>query len=276
MRQVIDRLGSILSLFSFDCPEWGVGEIASRLGLAKSTVSELLTSLASQGFVERTRRGRYRLGWRLFTLNQVLLESTPLVRESRREMQELVERHGESSHLMVLERDRAVIVERMQASVAAHLLMYRVGLRLPAHCSSCGKVLLASRPWGEVARMFDDVELQRLTPNTIGDLATLRTEVERVRVTGVAHDREEIVPGLSCVAAPVRDETGAVIAAISISVPTYRISGDEPRYERMIVECAQRISRRLGFVDDGAAARRDPPVRPMPLPQRNTQRSRNA
>lgn len=251
MRQIVDRVGSILSLFSFDCPEWGVGEVASRLALAKSTVSELLSSLASQGFVERTRRGRYRLGWRLFALNQVLLESTPLVRESRREMQEIVERHGESSHLMVLERDRAVIVERMQASVAAHLLMYRVGLRIPAHCSACGKVLLASRPWSEVERMFGEVELVKLTPSTIGDPAALRNELVRVRERGLAYDREEIVPGLSCVAAPIRDDAGRIIAAISVSVPTYRFLGEEAAFERLISDAGRRISRRLGYDEAG-------------------------
>ena len=260
MRQIVDRVGSILSLFSFDCPEWGVGEVASRLALAKSTVSELLSSLASQGFVERTRRGRYRLGWRLFTLNQVLLESTPLVRESRREMQEIVERHGESSHLMVLERDRAVIVERMQASVAAHLLMYRVGLRIPAHCSACGKVLLASRPRAEVERMFGDAELVKLTPATIGDPETLLVELEHVREQGLAYDREEIVPGLSCIAAPIRDDEGRVIAAISVSVPTYRFLGEEAAFERLISEAGRRISRRLGCDEASVGTEPSPAV----------------
>lgn len=260
MRQIVDRVGSILSLFSFDCPEWGVGEVASRLVLAKSTVSELLSSLASQGFVERTRRGRYRLGWRLFTLNQVLLESTPLVRESRREMQEIVERHGESSHLMVLERDRAVIVERMQASVAAHLLMYRVGLRIPAHCSACGKVLLASRPQAEVERMFGDAELVKLTPATIGDPEALLVELEHVREQGLAYDREEIVPGLSCIAAPIRDDEGRVIAAISVSVPTYRFLGEEAAFERLISEAGRRISRRLGCDEASVGTEPSPAV----------------
>lgn len=246
MRQIVDRIGAILSLYSFERPEWGVSEIAARLALAKSTVSELLASLSQQGMVERTPRGRYRLGWRIFELNHVLLESTPLVRESRRAMQELVERHGESSHLMVLERNEAVIVEKVQATLATQILMSRVGLRLPAHCSACGKLLLAGRPWSEVERMFDQVELVRFTPATITDLGRLRAELDDARVRGVAFDREEIVPGLSCVAAPVRDESGEVIAAISLSVPTYRFKGEEDGYVQMIVAVAQRISRRLG------------------------------
>jgi len=246
VRQIVDRIGAILSLYSFERPEWGVSEIAARLALAKSTVSELLASLSQQGMVERTPRGRYRLGWRIFELNHVLLESTPLVRESRRAMQELVERHGESSHLMVLERNEAVIVEKVQATLATQILMSRVGLRLPAHCSACGKLLLASRPWPEVERMFDQVELVRFTPATITDLDRLRGELDDARVRGVAFDREEIVPGLSCVAAPVRDETGEVIGAISLSVPTYRFKGEEDGYVQMIAAVAQRISRRLG------------------------------
>ena len=247
MRQIVDRIGAILSLYSFERPEWGVSEIAARLSLAKSTVSELLASLSHQGVVERTPRGRYRLGWRIFELNHVLLESTPLVRESRRAMQELVERHGESSHLMVLERNEAVIVEKVQATLATQILMSRVGLRLPAHCSACGKLLLAYRPWSEVERSFDQVELVRFTPATIADLGRLRVELDEARSRGVAFDREEIVPGLSCVAAPIRDETGDVIAAISLSVPTYRFKGEEEGYVQMIAAVAQRISRRLGY-----------------------------
>jgi len=246
VRQIVDRIGAILSLYSFERPEWGVSEIAARLALAKSTVSELLASLSQQGMVERTPRGRYRLGWRIFELNQVLLESTPLVRESRRAMQELVERHGESSHLMVLERNEAVIVEKVQATLATQILMSRVGLRLPAHCSACGKLLLASRSWSEVERVFDQVELARFTPATITDLGRLRAELDEARARGVAFDREEIVPGLSCVAAPIRDESGDVIAAISLSVPTYRFTGEEDGYVQMIAAVAERISRRLG------------------------------
>lgn len=250
MRQIVDRVGSILSLYSFERPEWGVSEIAVKLSLAKSTISELLASLASQGIVERLPKGRYRLGWRLFELNQVLLESTPLVRESRRAMQELVERHGESSHLMVLERNEAVIVEKVQATLATQILMSRVGLRLPAHCSACGKLLLAYRSWAEVERMFDQVELRRLTPATIGDLQTLRDELARIRERGLAFDREEIIPGLSCIAAPIRDARGDAIAGISLSVPTYRFGGEEDSYAQMIAATALRISRRLGFNGD--------------------------
>src|SRR5512138_3051159 len=155
MRQIVDKIGTILSLYSFERPELVVTELAGELSWPKSTISESLASLARQGFLERTRRGRFRLGWRFFGLNQVLLESTPLVRESRRAMQELVERHGESSHLMVLERHQAVIVEKVQASLAMQILMSRVGLRLPAHCSACGKLLLALLPSDELTELFD-------------------------------------------------------------------------------------------------------------------------
>jgi DNA-binding IclR family transcriptional regulator len=246
MRQLIDRLGALLALYSFDRPEWGVTEAGARLGLAKSTVSELLASLADHGFVERTGRGRYRLGWRLFELNHVLLASKPLVREARVAMQELVERHGESSHLMVLDRDQAVIVEKVEATLATQILMSRAGLRLPAHCSACGKLLLAWQPWSEVRRMFESVELKRFTPATITRLSDLSDELERIRQAGVAVDREEFFPGLSCVAAPVFDDSGAAVAGISLTVPTYRFEATEADLLRLIARTARRVSQRLG------------------------------
>ncbi|MBN9425431.1 MAG: IclR family transcriptional regulator [Burkholderiales bacterium] len=252
MRQIVDKIGAILSRYSFERSEWGVTELAIELAWPKSTVSEILSSLAAQGFVERTPRGRFRLGWRFFELNQVLLESTPLVRESRRVMQELVERHGESSHLMVLERHQAVIVEKVQASLAMQILMSRVGLRLPAHCSACGKMLLACRPWDEVRIMFDNVELVPFTPNTLTTLDALERELDQIRRADLAFDREEIVPGLTCLAAPVRNDEGKVIASISVSIPTYRFAGGEAGFADMVRNAALRISRRLGF-DAGEA-----------------------
>lgn len=249
MRQIVDKIGTILSLYSFERPELGVTELSGELSWPKSTVSEILASLAAQGFVERTPRGRFRLGWRFFELNQLLLESTPLVREGRRAMQELVERHGESSHLMVLERHQAVIVEKVQASLAMQILMSRVGLRLPAHCSACGKLLLAMRPWEEVRNVFDNVELKPFTPATITDLDRLESELAAIREAGIAYDREEIVPGLTCVAAPIRSDEGKPIAGISVSIPTYRFAGGEQGYVDMVRSAALRVSRSLGFVD---------------------------
>jgi IclR family KDG regulon transcriptional repressor len=249
MRQIVDKIGKILSLYSFERPELGVTELATELAWPKSTVSEIMASLSSQGFTERTPKGRFRLGWRFFELNQVLLEATPLVRESRRAMQELVERHGESSHLMVLERHQAVIVEKVQASLATQVLMSRVGLRQPAYGSACGKLLLAQLPWEEVRQVFDNIELTPFTHATITRLEALECELAEIRVRGIAFDREEIVPGLTCVAAPVRNEEGKTIAAMSVSIPTYRFADGEPGYVEMIHTAALRVSRKLGFVE---------------------------
>lgn len=268
MRKIVDRLGALLALYSFERPEWGVTEAGERLGLAKSTVSELFASLAAQGFVERSARGRYRLGWRLFELNHVLLASKPLVREARVAMQELVERHGESSHLMVLERDRAVIVEKVEATLATQILMSRAGLRLPAHGSACGKLLLAWQPWSEVRRMFEDVELERFTPATITSLPALATEFERIRDVGVAVDRDEFVQGLSCVAAPIFDDTGTAVAGISLTVPSYRFDATEADLVELLAGTARRVSRRLGFAGSPpaiASVRADPNHHPSAI-----------
>jgi IclR family transcriptional regulator, KDG regulon repressor len=247
MRQIVDKIGTILSRFSLERTELGVTELSKELCWPKSTVSEILASLAGQGFVERTRRGRFRPGWRFFELNQILLEATPLVREARKAMQELVERHGESSHLMVLDRHQAVIVEKVQASLATQVLMSRVGLRQPAHGSACGKMLLALQPWESVREMFDNIELKPFTPATITDLRALELELDRIRREDLAFDHEEIVPGLTCVAAPIRNEDGKPIAAMSISIPSYRFTDEAVAYVDMIRGAARRVSGRLGY-----------------------------
>jgi DNA-binding IclR family transcriptional regulator len=124
--------------------------------------------------------------------------------------------------------------------------MSRAGLRLPAHCSACGKLLLAWQPWSEVRRMFESVELKRFTPATITRLSDLSDELERIRQAGVAVDREEFFPGLSCVAAPVFDDSGAAVAGISLTVPTYRFEATEADLLRLIARTARRVSQRLG------------------------------
>ena len=250
MRRIVEKIGAILALFSFSRSEWGVGEIATALEIPKSTISEILTSLTRQGMLERTSRGRYRLGWRCFELHQVLLASNPLVSESRSEMQSLIDRYGESSHLMVLDKFEAVIVERLHAAGTLALPGARVGLRVPAHCSACGKILLASNAWVDVERWFQG-EIPARTVASIQDLDALRGELQTVRTRGLAYDRDESVIGLSCIAAPVRNDAGKVVAAVSIAVPSHRFDEELRVFEQRIQTTAERISGRLGYRGTG-------------------------
>lgn len=182
--------------------------MAKALAIPKSSAHALLATLAQIGFLKRTREGRYRLGWRILALSQVLLSTSSWREEARRAMEELVARFGETTHLAVLECGRVVYVEKLEGTRAVRVVNTGVGVELPAHCSAVGKVLLAFRPWEEVERIMAERGMPAFTPNTITTLDELKTELQAVRERGYAYDIEEVVPELCCVAAPIRDHTG--------------------------------------------------------------------
>lgn len=252
MSRSIRKALQIINLFSLERPEWGVSETARALGLPKSTTSELMSELMDWRLLRRASgRGRYRLGWRLFELSQTLLETTEFRNEARRVMEELVIDWGETVHLAVLNDAQAVYVEKLQPTPAVTIEITRSGALLPAYCSGVGKVLLAHAQWTHVARLLEHHGMPALTHNTITTLEGLAGELGRVREQGYAYDREETLIGLCCVAAPIHDFRGGVIAAaVSISVPAYRFGPREDEYTAAIREAARRISADAGSALD--------------------------
>jgi DNA-binding IclR family transcriptional regulator len=243
----MEKVGSLLNLFSFEQPEWGVREAAEALDLPKSTMGDLLLSLSEQGILNRTSAGRYRLGWRLFELSQVLLEHTAFCIEARRAMRELVERWGETTHLAVLDGTQVLFVEKLQATPAAEILLSRVGARLSAHAVAVGKVLLAAQAPYRLPALLEELPFTAHTPHTITSCEQLSHELEQVRQQGYAYDHEETAQGLCCVAAPIHDLDGWVPAAISLCIPAYRFYAQKDHYTEIIVQAAQSISERLGY-----------------------------
>ncbi len=247
MPRTIEKAMRVLDLFSLECPEWGVSEVARALKLPKSTVSELMSDLAKQRLLSRAAaKGRYRLGWRLFELSQTLLDTTRFRIEARRVMEELVRCWQETVHLAVLDGVQAVYVEKLQPTPAVKIGISRAGARLPAYCSGVGKVLLAHSEWKYVTEQLEDQGMPSLTPNTVTTLDALADELKRVREQGYAYDHQETLVGLCCVAAPIYDSRGTVIAAISLSVPDYRFHPAKSKYTSAILDAARRISENAG------------------------------
>jgi IclR family KDG regulon transcriptional repressor len=255
MLGTVQKVGEVLELFSQDRSEWGVSEVAKALGIPKSSAHSLLATLSQIGLLKRSREGRYRLGWRILALSQVLLSTSSWRQEARRAMEELVARYGETTHLAVLECGRVVYVEKLEGTRAVRVVNTGIGVELPAHCSGVGKVLLAFRPWEEVERILAARGMPAFTPNTITTLDELKTELQAVRERGYAYDIEEVVPELCCVAAPIRDHTGEVIAAMSLSVPFYRFQQMKEEYRRAILEATRAVSERLGYMGEPAWTR---------------------
>jgi DNA-binding IclR family transcriptional regulator len=243
-------------LFSVERPEWGVSEVSKALDFPKSSASAMMSALAEQGLLRRTSERRYRLGWQIMAMSKVLLATTGFHEEARRAMEYLVSVFGETVHLAALERGQVIYVDKMQGTKAVQVAVTAVGNKFSAHASAVGKAILAHRPWEEVVEILEREGMRARTPNTITTLEEFREEMERVRKQGCSYDREEGLMELSCVAAPIRNHTGEVVASMSLSVPTYRFEVNRERYRDAIIATVREVSRNLGYAGTTRNTRR--------------------
>lgn len=264
--QSIERAVAILNVFSADEPDLRVSDIAQRLGLHKSTVHRFLVNLEGAGLLERTPTGgRYRLGLRLFELGSLVMQRMNLWDEALPYLEELVRETGETGHMAVLDSGEAVYVERVEARRALRVPS-AVGRGYPAHATNLGKVLMAYAPAAEVEEIIITKGLAGFTRNTITDADALRDELALIRERGYSIDNEEYDEGLRCIGAPVRDHTGAVVAAIGIGGPVTRVTPDRiDNLAEVVTRAAGALSRRLGGATPAAA--------PAPVRLRVTRRS---
>jgi len=238
----------VLDCFSATERELGVSELARRLAMGKSTVHRLCTTLAAGGLLEHNPvTGRYRLGLRLYELGALVGAHMDLHEAAGPSLLELRNRTGETAQVAVLDGREVVYVERLESSHTVRLFG-RVGHRNSAHCTATGKVLLAHLPEAELDALLDGWVLPARTPYTITEHAALREALAEVRRRGWGENANEVEMGVASVAAPVRDVTGAVVAALSVAGPAMRLDGGSlRRFAGVAVEAADAVSRRLGY-----------------------------
>jgi IclR family acetate operon transcriptional repressor len=231
--------------------ELGVTDLGRGLGVHKATASRLAATLADGGLIERDPvSDRYRLGFGLIRLVGAAMASIDLVRTAHPVLEELADRTRETVNIGVLSGSGVVYVDQVSS---AHLVASTnwVGRRTPLHASSSGKVLLAHMPEAERQPVLAR-PLEAVTPRTATDPAALLRQLEEVRARGYATIRDELEQGLNAVAAPVRQLSGEVVAALSVSGPSFRVRAvDLPRLGRLAIDAAGAVSRRLGWT--GAA-----------------------
>ena len=234
--------------------EMGISSLAGRLGLAKSTVHRLATTLVEYDMLEQNREtGKYRLGLAFFELGTLVRRKMDVTTEAQGEIHALADSSGETVQLAILDH-LTVLYIRIRESRQAVRLSSGLGSRAPAHCTGVGKALLAYQP-AEIVQQVVENGLKRHTDNTITDPEKLRAELASIRARGYAIDDEEIEVGLRCVAAPIRDHSGRVVAAISVAAPVQRMSKKQVQASiPSVVAAAENISRRLGYIPKLAAA----------------------
>lgn len=240
----------ILKEFGHDDRRLGVTELARRLGIGKSTAHRLLHTLAEEGLLERDpSSGGYRLGLAMYALGATVGHHTDMHEACAPVLDQLRNATRETVQVAVLDGRHVVYVERRESPQTLRLFG-RVGHRNDAHCTSTGKVLLASLPDEEFERLVQGWELTRHTACTITSTETLRSALQNVRRQGWAENVNEAEVGVASVAAPIRNGRGDVVAAVSVAGPVQRLGSDSlRRFARPVVEAGLAISRRLGYRD---------------------------
>jgi DNA-binding IclR family transcriptional regulator len=161
-------------------------------------------------------------------------------------MEQLMHVYQETLHLAILEKGKVVYLDKLEGKQTIRVELTGLGTHLYPHCSGLGKVLLAYLPWSAVEEIIKEYGLPRFTDQTITIPRQLQIELLKVRECGYAYDLGEIIPDLRCVAAPIRNYAGKVIAAISMSVPAYRFERSHDTYRNAIIHAGRLISQHMG------------------------------
>lgn len=244
----VGNAARLLKEFAGGDRELGVTELARRLGLGKSTVHRMLATLTAEQLLERgSAPGTYRLGLAVYELGAAVSAQSDLHEAAQPVLTSLRNNTGETVQVAILDGLEVVYVERLESPHTLRIFG-RIGHRLPAHCTSSGKVLLAGLPAEELAARLQGWHPQPRTPHTITDRDSLLDELRRVTAQGWAENREESELGVASVGAPIRGADGAVVASVSVAGPISRLqSRSLRRFSGAIVEAATVISRRLGY-----------------------------
>ncbi len=235
--QTLARGLQILDLIAGADRPLGITEIANTLDLDKSSVSRLVKTLVKYDYVQPDTGSRgYVLGKRVRQMSWHYLNRMPVREKAKPYLYRLVEQTGECAHTAVYSEGKALMIDDVEAEASLRVVG-GIGRMIPLHCTAVGKALLA----------FSDLPfpacLEAETPRTITDHDALLDHLEHIRAQGYALDDEEHQAGVRCLAAPVYDYMGAVIAAIGISGPTVRVTSDRiPRLAQRVMEAARELS----------------------------------
>jgi DNA-binding IclR family transcriptional regulator len=237
------RALEVLDFFTVEKPELSLAEISRRMGMHKSSVYRILRTLEAANFLRwNGERGQYSLSPKILELASRVLARYDLREVAGPSMDDLAARTGEIIHLSILDGHDIVYLEKKGAGQVLTVAT-RVGGRYPAYASAMGKVLLAFLPEQQLQRLLEETELSALTPSTITDKVQLRRELDKIRAQGFAFDDEEAFPGIRCIAAPIHEPRGRVVAAVSATVPAQRLPTERsPELIEAISETASRIS----------------------------------
>lgn len=246
--QAIQRALDVLDAIAAAPHGLTLTDLSKTLDLPKSSVLRLIANLEMRHFVEQDRNSRYRIGLRVFSIGGQALADSNVRTCARPYLEDLTQRVGESTYLAILDQDQALYIDRIESPMPV-LSLSPIGSHRPLHITAVGKVLLAAMDAGDALEILDRraaFDKGRTPPVEPGELSRC---LQKIAVQGYAVDVGEFDKGLTCLAAPIRDAHGDVIAALGVSGPSWRVTDERvPEIVGLLVENAEGISAELGHV----------------------------
>lgn len=243
--QVLDRAMALVNLLASAPGPMALSRLATDAGLHAASAHRILGALVAHGLVEKTGAGEYDLGVRWLEVGNRLRARLNIRQVAMPQMQALAAATGETVNLIVRRGDEAVYVERVSGGQTMIQVVQVVGAHAPLHVTAVGKLFLVEDGPHKVREYARRTGLPGFTPTSLTSLSALEKELDHVRRHGVAFDNEEIEQGLRCIAAPVRDDAGELVAGLSVSAPAER---HKPDWAAIVRDTADEISAAIGYV----------------------------
>jgi DNA-binding IclR family transcriptional regulator len=249
--QALDRAFAVLDQLASGRTPQSLAEISESLQLHKSTVHRFLMVLEHHRMIERTGRGKFRLGLRLLEYSTHVLEQHDLRETAEPHLRRLVAEVEETAHLCVMDQDQIVYLNKIEPSRSIRMIS-RVGSTSPIHCTAAGRAMLAAYAPDTVKERLKRVTLRQFTAKTIRTHEELLKEIDRTRRRGFGIDDGEREEGVRCLGVAILAPDRLPIAAISISGPPFRITKQKvPEIVQRLQHCARAIQRESGYAFRG-------------------------
>lgn len=246
--KTVQKVLSLFEVFLKHPGEIGIVELANLSRLNVSTAHRIASALIKAGYLnQHQKREKYSLSPKLLEFSIIIKREVKIGDVAYPFLVELNKAVNESANLSILDRNEAVNIVHVESSHDLRITI-QVGARIPLHCTAAGKVLLAHMPEKELAKFLKSKGLLYHTENTTIDVDRLKEELFIIKRDGIAIDNEEYELGVKCVGAPVRNNNGDVVAAVSISEPSARLNSSRlQELKSLVVTCGLEISRAMGY-----------------------------
>lgn len=240
----------ILNCFTPETPALRVIDITRRVEMTQSNVSRLINTMVAYGYLEKDGdSGYYQLGKKIITLSSVALNHSELRKQALPELFRLEQRYAVGANLAVLENGEMYYLAHVDSRMSPRMYTM-VGYTNPLHCTAIGKILLASMGDGEIAAVMQEKGMRSYTYDTITSLDVLMEQINKIRRTGYSTEYSEHALGSACIAAAIRNRSGAVVAGLSVSgkFNNESFEGHEEEVAAVVIESAALISNKLGYL----------------------------